>query len=226
MNYDEEIAKELGVECAILLSNIQFWVKRNMANQEKNHYHDDLWWTYNTAGSFAKLFPYWKERTIYAYLKKLEDNGYIRSGNFNKFKYDRTKWYTLGEKLLIIPIRKKLQMDLPNSANGFAESADAFTEICGPIPDINTNNKPDINTTHDWQTIVLRFYNTISPETSLRFRKGITKNTATHLLTLHSKEDIIKKIDWLKSSNERKFITTFEVFANKYSSLDISFVDD
>jgi len=228
MNFDEQIALELGVECAILLSNIQFWVKKNRANGEEKHFHDGRWWTYNSAGSFAKLFPYWKERTVYNYLDKLEKAGYVMSGNYNKFKYDRTKWYTSEtEKSLIIPIRKKMQMDLPKSANAIAESADASTENCGPIPYINTDKKQtDINSdSNDWQAIVLYFYSKISPETkpSQRFYKG-TKEAAIHLLSLHSVKDIKERIDALAVSSEKKFMMRFELFCPKYSTIKLPVV--
>ena len=142
MNYDEQIAVELGVECAILLSNIQFWVKKNRANREEKHFHDGRWWTYNSAGSFAKLFPYWKERSIYNYLEKLEKTGYIMSGNYNQFKYDRTKWYTTdGCKNSVY---KVMEIHSPTTVNPSAKSANASTEICGPIPDINTDINTDI----------------------------------------------------------------------------------
>lgn len=227
MNYDEEIAVELGVECAILLSNIQFWVKKNRANAEEKHFHDGRWWTYNSAGSFAKLFPYWKERTVYNYLDKLEKAGYLVSGNYNKFKYDRTKWYSSEtEKSLIIPIRKNRKMDLPKIADALANTADASTEICGPIPDINTDKKQtDINSyVSNWKPVVDYFYSKISPETPFnrRYKKGI-KESVAHLRSLHSMEDIIKRVDAL-AVNPDKFIMSFEMFCSKYSSIKLPVV--
>ena len=225
MNFDEEIAKELGVECAILLSNIQFWVKKNKANAEDRHFHDDKWWTYNTAGSFAKLFPWWKERTVHNYLDKLEKAGYILSSNFNKFKYDRTKWYTTdGCKSPYNSHRQNLQMDLPKFANASAKIANASTEICRPIPDITTDKKQeDINsyTYNNWQAVVLYFYSKISPTTSLKFKKKVTRESAELLLSIHSEEYIKSKIDWLATSDQRRWCTTFETFCNKFTSFEI-----
>lgn len=221
MNFDENIAVELGVECAILLSNIQFWVKKNRANGEEKHFHDGRWWTYNSAGSFAKLFPYWKERSVYNYLDKLEKAGYISSGNYNQFKYDRTKWYTTdGCKNSVY---KVMEIQPPKSVNPSAKSANASTEICEPIPDITTDKKPDINSyVSDWQAVVLYFYSKISPETppKLRFLKGV-KESAIHLLSLHSREEIEKTIDFIAGSSEKKFYMKFLTFCSRYSSIPV-----
>lgn len=236
MDFDENIAVELGVECAIILKNIEFWVKTNRANGEERHYHDGKWWTYNTAGSYAKLFPWWSERNVYRFLKKLEEAGYIQSGNFNKFKYDRTKWYTSEtEKSLIKPIRQKRQMDSPKQVNGFAKLANGIVNSGGPIPDINTNINSDVNTdisyseqvaesekdSSNWTGIVIYFYSKVSPSTppQARFRKEV-KPAAIHLLSLHSEDLIKQKIDALATNHqERKFITRFEVFCNKFDTL-------
>lgn len=223
MNFDENIAVELGVECAILLSNIQFWVKKNRANGEEKHFHEGRWWTYNSAGSFAKLFPYWKERSVYNYLEKLEKAGYIASGNYNQFKYDRTKWYTTdGCKNSIY---KVMEIQPPITVNPSAKFANASTEICEPIPDITTDNKPDINSyVSDWQAVVLYFYEKISPETpsKLRFRKG-TKETALHLLSLHPLDEIKLKIDALAGSPDKKYMMNLTAFSNRYSTIKLIF---
>lgn len=223
MNFDENIAVELGVECAILLSNIQFWVKKNRANGEEKHFQEGRWWTYNSAGSFVELFPYWKERSIYNYLKKLEDAGYIKSGNFNKHKYDRTKWYTTdGCKNSIYKV-KELEVPIPVSPS--AKKVIPSTQNGEPIPDITTDNKPDINSyVSDWQAVVLYFYEKISPETpsKLRFRKG-TKETALHLLSLHPLDEIKLKIDALAGSPDKKYMMNLTAFSNRYSTIKLIF---
>ena len=56
---------------------------------------DFRWWTFNTYKEWQEQFPFWCEKTIKTCILNLEQKGYIISGNFNKMKYDRTKWYAI-----------------------------------------------------------------------------------------------------------------------------------
>ena len=66
MKYDfnEEVAKNVGVEEAIMLSNIQWWCKKNEADRSQMHFHDDKYWTYNSETAFSELFPFWTHKQI------------------------------------------------------------------------------------------------------------------------------------------------------------------
>ena len=96
MGFDSDVAAVVGLNGAVMLDNISFWVKKNEAN-EKN-FHDGYYWTYNTSKAFQKLFPFWTERVIRYTLSKLESDGYILIHEYNKDKMNHTKWYTLTEK--------------------------------------------------------------------------------------------------------------------------------
>ena len=92
-HFDVEDAVKYGVEKAVLLKNLKFWIAKNKANNK--HFYDNHYWTYNTSEAFAKLFPFWTPSKIWRLLDQLEKDGVIKSGNHNKSKYDRTKWYTV-----------------------------------------------------------------------------------------------------------------------------------
>ena len=66
--FNIEIANEYGIEEAIILQNISFWIDHNKAN-DKN-FHDGHYWTYNSAKAFQKIFPYMSEYKIKRVLKK------------------------------------------------------------------------------------------------------------------------------------------------------------
>ena len=132
-SFDIKMATEIGVEKAVLLKNIVFWIRKNEAN--KKNYFDGSYWTYNSANAFTKLFPFWSAKKIYNMLKWLTNNDYLKEGNYNKVAYDRTKWYALSEK----SITYYRQFHFTKSSNG-------IDQMVKPIPDINPNNKPDINT--------------------------------------------------------------------------------
>lgn len=135
--FDPQIAKEYGVNAAIIFQNLAYWIEHNRANE--TNFHDGRYWTYNSVRAFAELFPYLTDKQIRGALEKLEDGGMILVGNYNKSAYDRTRWYALAEKGL--SICTKGQMNFTDRENENAHEGE-------PIPDINTDvttpNKPDI----------------------------------------------------------------------------------
>jgi hypothetical protein len=127
-SFDPEVAAKVGLNAAVIFQNIVWWAEKNAANNK--HFHDGLWWTYNSVSAFADLFPYLTGKQIRTALTKLEDDGLLISGSFNKSAYDRTKWYAPT-----CPIGKS---DLPKRSNENAQKGE-------PIPDINTDDKLNKN---------------------------------------------------------------------------------
>lgn len=120
-------AEKHGVNAAIILHNLRFWIDKNIANDR--HIHDGECWTYNSVKAFERLFPYLSGKQIRSALQKLEDSGEIKKGNYNQSSYDRTTWYCIvgyGHH------------HLPKKENGFSEKGE-------PIPDNKPDNKPDNN---------------------------------------------------------------------------------
>ncbi len=70
-SFDIEHAKKYGVDVAIVLKNLQFWIMKNKANNR--HFYEGRTWTYNSVKAFAELFPYWTERQIIRILKTMEE---------------------------------------------------------------------------------------------------------------------------------------------------------
>ena len=109
--FNNFIAMEIGITNAILIGNIHYWVNHN--KQNNINFHEGRYWTYNTQEAYSEQFPYLTRRQIQTALKKLEEEGYIMSDNFNQKKYDRTKWYTLTDKgidLIISSDRKAIEL--------------------------------------------------------------------------------------------------------------------
>lgn len=95
-SFDTKVAKDVGVNAATLFYSIFFWIQKNEANDK--HYYDGYYWTYNSASAFRKMFDYLSEKQIRTALNKLIEAGYLVAGNYNESKYDRTRWYRLGDK--------------------------------------------------------------------------------------------------------------------------------
>lgn len=95
-SFNTEIAKKHGIEEAILIENIAFLIKKNIANRK--NFHNNKCYIYNSVKAFSELFEYMTERKISYCLKNLEKNQIIEVGNFNKNQCDRTKHYTIINK--------------------------------------------------------------------------------------------------------------------------------
>lgn len=120
-------AREYGIEKAILLFNIRFWLKKNSANGK--HIYEGFVWTYNSSTAFEILFPYLNNNSIRRWLIELENDGVLKSGNFNKAKYDKTKWYTIPAEFAVLN-------------NRISENEQSIVQNEQPIPDINTDEIP------------------------------------------------------------------------------------
>ena len=117
--FSDEVALEVGINGAIMLNHLHYWVKKN-ADNEMN-YHDGYFWTYNSIAAYKKQFPFWSEKTIYRILRELEVNGYVKTGNYNQSAYDRTKWYALTKKSLKL-LRSTIVQGYKNSQDNAKET--------------------------------------------------------------------------------------------------------
>ena len=117
--FSDEVALEVGINGAIMLNHLHYWVKKN-ADNEMN-YHDGYFWTYNSIAAYKKQFPFWSEKTIYRILRELEVNGYVKTGNYNQSAYDRTKWYALTEKSAKL-LKSTIDQEYKNSQDNATET--------------------------------------------------------------------------------------------------------
>lgn len=106
------LAQKIGLNEAIVLQQIHYWL------QTKPHEIDGKLWTYNTLDEWQKNFPFWSKRTIQRILKRLEQEGLIKSEKINKHQYDQTKWYTINyDNLPKVELTNEGQNDQHNMDN-------------------------------------------------------------------------------------------------------------
>ena len=138
-HFDTNKAVILGVDGAIMLENIHYWVNLNKANDR--NFYDGEYWTYNSKKAFAELFPFWSEKQVRRILDNLIKNGYLKTGNYNKSAYDRTLWYTLTEKAWNL-----WNFNIgPNGLINQTKQANQNDQIVQPIPNNNTDKKTNNN---------------------------------------------------------------------------------
>lgn len=97
LSLDTYFAEKYGVREALFLQNLIYWVKKNADN--KMHFHDGRYWTYNSNEALRKWFTFWSAMQIRTIVKSLVEQGAILTGNYNKSGYDKTTWYALSDAI-------------------------------------------------------------------------------------------------------------------------------
>ncbi|HWS43325.1 MAG TPA: hypothetical protein VN421_09610 [Pseudoflavonifractor sp.] len=111
-HFNVDAAQRYGVDEAIFLHSLSFWLEKNRANRK--HFHEGRYWTYNTQDAFVEMFPFWSRRQIGRIIGSCETQGAILSGNFNEDKSDRTKWYSMTDDAERFYVTKTVQCIAPN----------------------------------------------------------------------------------------------------------------
>lgn len=213
-NYDKnysfsvKLAKNIGLNESIILQHLIFWIEKNKAN--KKHYYDNYYWTYSTIKAFGLIFPFWSERQILYILKNLEEKKIIKTGNYNKSAYDRTKWYAIiGNSIL-----QKCQMELTKMSNGINENVK-------PIPYINTDNNIYIyNKTY----IISEIITYLNSKTNKNYRVNSQKTKTlinARINEGYKLKDFKKVIDikishWLNDEEMNNYLRPETLFSNKF----------
>lgn len=78
-----------NVHEAIILQQVQYWLSRS------NFIFNNRKWVYNTLDEWHEQFPWITKKSVGDKFRSLEKKGILIVGNFNKLKYDRTKWYSI-----------------------------------------------------------------------------------------------------------------------------------
>lgn len=209
-SFNTKIAKKYGVNSAVLLNHLYFWISKNKANG--TNYYDNNYWTYNSTKAFKELFEYMTQRQVDYALKKLIDNGLVITGNYNKVAYDRTLWYAITKKGY--SILQNCEMELTKLQNG-------VNEIVKPIPDINTDINTDNNT-----GIVKAVVSYLNEKTNRDFKS--TTNSTKSSINARIKEGFkledfkrvidIKTQQWLNDKKMAGYLRPQTLFGTKFES--------
>ena len=148
--FDVELAERYGINAAIIIQHIAFWIKKNRAN--RTHFYDGRYWTYMSLSAFAEMFPYLGMKQIRGAIDKLKAEGLILTGNYSTKGKINTTWYSLtdkGERLVFqgstenFPCQNDTQLcqnDTEPCQNGTMLCQNGTTKT-----DINTDNRQRYN---------------------------------------------------------------------------------
>lgn len=185
-SFDEEVAKAVGVEAAVILDKFAWWIRHNESNGK--NLHEGKYWTFNSTKAMEKMFPFFNMWKIGRITKKLVDDGYLITGNFNKLPFDRTLWYTLSEKG---------EQLMKCACHDFAESQSDALQNCKMTSSENAQPIPvPTNVKKQFSNIYMQFAQKFN-EKCVSLPKVRTKGSATRIKTVKARFKDLDE-DWNK----------------------------
>ncbi|WP_249962444.1 hypothetical protein [Histophilus somni] len=180
---NKTLAREIGLNEALVLQQINYWIEIN--RKTGKNFYEGRYWTYNSIRSWQENdFDYMSFETVKRTFTKLEKQGYLITGNFNKDPRDKTKWYSINEdrlnELYLYLENKKRDSELLALSKNVDNPGDVevITNALGqndlmqegkmhqPLPEITTNNTTEI-------TSDISEYPSVHPSLKLSQKKDI-----------------------------------------------------
>lgn len=231
---DSKVACEVGVNAAIIFENIVFWIRKNLANGV--NIHDGNVWTYNSIAAFEELFPFLTYKQIRLALNKLEESDLITVGNYNRLKFDKTKWYALtskGQKFaeLLIPDDVESlknyyhgeEMEETYKAVGLPKKTNMSAQKGKPIPDIKPDSK-QIKEIYTKKNEEIVSYLNSKAQTNYKATTNKTKSLIHARLQEGFSVDDFKRVidvkcnEWLQDKEMHKYLRPETLFGTKFES--------
>lgn len=148
-NVTEQLWIDFGLDIAVFLDTLAYWVKKNAANQK--HFYDGRYWSYNSYPAFTKMFPGWKIETIRRIIRNCVKHELIIIGNYNKKSYDNTNWYALTDKAMqYYPAMTGLLLDTPVDSNRPPVDSNR------PIPKLQSTSNINITTSDVEESVTVK----------------------------------------------------------------------
>lgn len=231
---DSTLATVIGINESIVLQQLNYWLHSRSAK-----IIDDKRWVYNSFDNWQKdNFPFWSVPTIKRLFSKLEKMQLIESGNFNKVKFDRTKWYSINDdKLIQIMKKREYQFDTKRVSNlndtKYQNDTTQSIKMIRPIPENNTENTTEITTDINSRagqprpkTIYDDVINYLNRRASTHYKpttpntKKLIKARSNEGFTLDDFKAVIDKkcADWLGNGEMVRFIRPQTLFGTKFES--------
>lgn len=228
---DKTLAALIGLNEAIVLQQIEYWTnikeKADTKNKKtiKENYADGFYWTYNTIEEWSEEFPFWSYDTVKRTLKKLRDNNYVITGNYNEKAYDRTLWYRVNhEELIKLDEKNSLGANCTNEeTSGVQEekSSEALkTDISANCPNGKVQNAP-MQKGNMPQPI---------PKTSTKTSTKISSSSSSKGKTLESVHPLVElfnsSICELKNITINKFMRYVDNYDNEFIKTVINYCEE
>lgn len=219
------LAVKIGLNESIFLQQLHYWLR------DAKHEIDGYRWVYNTFLQWNEQFPFWSESTLKRIVGNLERAGLVVTGNFNRHKMDKTKWYRIDYENLE-------RVNYPSCQNDTFEQVKLTrsdrVKMTRPIPENNIDYLPE-TTNHPIAHPPLREdedvpipYKQIIDYLNEQTGKKYTHKSEAHKKLIRARfaegftlEDFIKVIDnkvrqWKHSPTWEKYLRPTTLFATKH----------
>ncbi|PLR95737.1 conserved phage C-terminal domain-containing protein [Bacillus sp. T33-2] len=212
------LAKKIGLNEALFLQQVHYWLVRS------SHEIEGEKWIYNTYKDWQDQLSFWSESTIKRTIKSLEDKGYLISGNWNRLKLDKTKWYSIDYK-------KVEALDMAASSqfgqscrqadpSGISNSPMEEAGLARAIPEITTENTTEKDIPYKE---IIDYLNRKTNSTYKAFTRKTRELIRARWNEGFRLEDFIKVIDlkaaeWLNDPQWSKYLRPETLFGVKFES--------
>lgn len=197
-HFNTRVAETVGVEAAVILQNIVYWCDKNRLNGE--HFHDGMYWTYNSNRAFQEQFPYLSKGKIERAITKLQDAGLVEVGNYSGGVENRTRWFAvteLGYEMSgMAPTKRheQLALDVDSATPSRAKRQSFDAEVAEVMAYLNgvTGRSLSAGTNH----------------IRARLRDGATVEQCKRIIDL-------KQAEWGGNPNMRKYVRPATLFCKE-----------
>ena len=221
---DRELAKAFGLNEAIVLQQLNYWLNGKSAKLINGRK-----WIYNSYKQWQEdNFPFFFLSTVRRAIENCEKKGLIITDNFNKAGFDKTKWYSIDYEMVDKGMSKRVaqneQTDCSKRANGVAQNEQTntrdYSEITTEITtDNNSQAEPDgvaisVKTIVDYLNEKTdSHYKATTPKTKqlvqARLKEGFTVDDFKTVIDK-------KTATWLKDSKMNKYLRPLTLFGTKF----------
>jgi hypothetical protein len=131
------LANIVGLNEALVLQRLNYWLTRPDVGVERDGYK----WVYNTYEQWHENFRFWSTITIKRIFYRLEKAGLIISAQFDKGKWDQTKYYRIDYQALEKLINQSTDIrDNNKQADDQIEGSNLSTSSVSQIEDDQIEN--------------------------------------------------------------------------------------
>lgn len=198
--FNTKIAEKYGIEEAILIEHLYFWIHKNEC--EKEMLKDGRTWCYSSAKAFNKYISYMNPQKIRRTLQKLETIGFIKIGNYNKSGLNQTLWYSFTDKAIEELIDNKYDFSKVKNGNFKDEKCEDINKEDKEKNNINKNIDIEKKSANEEENRFIIWMQKEYPHVC-KMKKPLTLDEYNKLRDLgYSTDQITSKLDVLENRDD------------------------
>ena len=213
------LAREIGLNEAIMLQQMHYWLLKS------SNEFEGVKWFYKTLEDWQTEFPFWSAMTIRRTLSSLEKQKVIKIGNYNKKKFDKTKWYTIEYQCVNRRCVQNEQTMCSNRTDGCVQNEQTYTrEYTETTTENNKNVSEEKPLKVVWTEETKHIIDYLNKRTGKKYSVK-TKKTAQLIHKLldngFTVEDFERVIDikckqWLNNGKMNQYLRPRTLFSEKF----------